>query len=118
MTYYGWTADFDGNWYNCERAWAKGIQHPTSINEDPEKNSFSIYPNPAGDFIQIDLIENLHPFTDVFVWNITGQRMAVLFVKGIGEVDFEADISTLGPGIYFIGVFQNNKLEIERFVKY
>lgn len=82
-------------------------QQPLSINE-LKSNQYTIYPNPANQFIMLDGI-NETAIVDVF--NITGQRVKSFSVETNGE---QMDISDLNPGVYFARV---NDIKAIKFIK-
>lgn len=63
-------------------------------------SNFSVYPNPAMDYMQIDA-----EFNEVVITNIIGQEALILRdVKGT-----RIDISGLESGLYFISLYNNSK---------
>lgn len=74
----------------------------TGIN-DIDDNIFSIYPNPAKNYITVQGIES----TDISIYNSTG-----ILVKKVDKEDINSriDISNLGPGIYYISIVTDNKI--------
>lgn len=63
-------------------------------------SNFSVYPNPAMDYLQIDA-----EFNEVVITNIIGQEALILRdVKGT-----RIDISGLESGLYFITLYNNSK---------
>ncbi len=62
--------------------------------------NFSVYPNPAVDYLQIEA-----NFNEVVITNIIGQEALILRdVKGT-----RIDISSLESGLYFISLYNNSK---------
>jgi len=83
------------------------VNYTASVDEFMQ-SSFSVYPNPANQFIMLDGI-NYTAIVDVF--NITGQRVKSFSVETNGE---HMDISDLNPGVYFARV---NDIKAIKFIK-
>jgi hypothetical protein len=87
---------------------------PTRVDENiPDISNFSIYPNPAEDFIEISQNKGLQPLVQkVQIFDVLG-----LEVKSVGTgLDLSTqriDISLLLVGVYYIRI--GNK--VEKFVK-
>ena len=89
------------------------IASTTSV-DDTDKSIFSIYPNPAGNFINIShsgYSSNLN----VRIFNLTGQKMLEQRFSGN---DLSIDISSLSPGVYLISLENETDGKIiKRFMK-
>ena len=66
----------------------------TAIEEIPNNNEISIYPNPTSDFIKIDSPSN---FT-VKIYNLTGQKLLTVQDQKI------INLEKYQPGIYFVNI--------------
>jgi hypothetical protein len=100
----------DGNGFPADEAWntmdgagkvsfsTDEVEWTAIINKEVAR--FSVYPNPAMDYLQIDAT-----FNEVVITNIIGQEALILRdVKGT-----KIDISSLESGLYFISLYNNNK---------
>ncbi|WP_241408411.1 T9SS type A sorting domain-containing protein [Chryseobacterium arthrosphaerae] len=74
---------------------------------DVNKKKFSIYPNPASDFIQIETTEKLK---EVNIYSVTGQKVMTSQMTKI-------DIQSLQTGIYFVEIKTNDRSTIHKIVK-
>jgi hypothetical protein len=95
---------------------AKYTQNNTSVSEEPIQNNISIYPNPAGDYIEINLeryatLGKCGISGSIQIFNTLGE--IVLSVEQTSPSVHRIDISFLTPGIYFIKI--GNR--VEKFVK-
>ncbi len=91
-----------------------GALNPTSATlsvDDALASKFSVYPNPATDFLTIDA-GNVE-ISSVSVFNILGAK--VLELNEL--VDNKINVSSLTSGIYLLEVVQANKSQIIRMVK-
>jgi hypothetical protein len=101
----------DGNGVPADEAWntmdgaGKVVFSTDEVNcgsgiYTDKVSSFSVYPNPAMDYLQIDAT-----FNEVVITNIIGQEALILKdVKGT-----KIDISSLESGLYFISLYNNSK---------
>lgn len=84
-----------------------------SINELNE-NKFSIYPNPASDFITIELKSEKYLYKSFKLINSLGKEM----FKGIfNEKINKLDLSKIYSGIYFLLIESENELVKQKLVK-
>ena len=75
-----------------------------SVDENEVIHGINIFPNPAGDFIEIDF-NNESGFIasgNINIYNLNGEK--VLTVKNIKTESFKIDISKLPTGVYFIEI--------------
>jgi hypothetical protein len=63
--------------------------------KEPEKSSVEIYPNPANDFLTIEMKS---PVESITIYNLTGSKVAEL--KTDNKQDARLDVSGFSPGIY------------------
>ena len=89
------------------------VESTTTVNE-LDDNEFSVYPNPAGNFIHISY-SGYSSNLNVRVFNLTGQQMLEQRFSGN---DLSFDISSLSPGVYLISLEnETDGKRIKRFVK-
>lgn len=83
-------------------------------------SSFEIYPNPATTKINLFLDSELNQdsFGNVLISDIDG-RLLIEKTNCIltRENQYEIDITTLAPGIYFLSILDSNKQLTKRFIK-
>jgi len=92
--------------------------HPTQIS-DINSNTFSIFPNPADEYIEIESINDIKDIKPIKILDATGKTIDVI------ELDLESsnkrirqDISHLKEGIYYISIINSDsKTELHRFIK-
>lgn len=85
------------------------IQDALSVDEF-DKNSFSVYPNPASSKINIKNNSNL-VIQRVEIYNVLGEKLMS------EKVESTIDVSNILPGIYFIKMFGESFSVSKRFVK-
>jgi hypothetical protein len=89
-------------------------QNTTSI-EARKNGLYTLYPNPAGNFIQIE-----YPFTKgssikINIYNLTGQ---LLLQQDFSGENVRIDIGSLSPGLYFISLQEDTGPgEVKTFIK-
>lgn len=79
-----------------------------------ETNSVKAYPNPAKDFLTIDLSEIIDKETSIKIYNSLGQ---IIFEEKKAESEKIAiTTSFLGKGIYFIQIKEKNKVSSKKVI--
>lgn len=79
----------------------------TGIGDVTGKNAFSVYPNPASDYIRINTkAQSL----DVGIYNISGQ----LVISSVNET--QIDISSLSKGLYFVDAKVDGERVCEKLI--
>ncbi|MEE6128166.1 T9SS type A sorting domain-containing protein [Chryseobacterium arthrosphaerae] len=74
---------------------------------DVNKKKFSIYPNPASDFIQIETTEKLK---EVNIYSVTGQKVMT-------SQTTKVNIQSLDRGVYFVEIKTSESSTIHKIVK-
>jgi hypothetical protein len=83
--------------------WETPLTQTTGIQQAPESNLFSIYPNPAKDLIRMTPAKAINETINIRLFNATGQKINELSqIRITGEQTM--DISTLVKGIYNVQV--------------
>jgi len=72
--------------------------------------NFSIYPNPASDYIIVNSSDN--EIREIFIYSIDGKLCKSAFVKGEAKID----ISELNPNIYTLVFNQDGKNNSYKFI--
>jgi subtilisin family serine protease len=68
--------------------------------------NINIYPNPAGDWVQLSIIDNQVPIDQVVLSNLLGQSIwQQQFEDRPSNIDLEMDISALPKGTYQVSIF-------------
>jgi hypothetical protein len=80
---------------------------------EPEAESFKVYPNPAENFLYINLPE-AHDRTHLKVFDVSGR---LLIDKVTLEKSPVMDVSQLDAGLYFLVIEQTHDLQTVRFSK-
>jgi len=81
------------------------------IEQLPPVNPVRIYPNPAREFVVIDLQDIQEDNCNIFLMDIAGR-----VIRSIHESTLTIDISGYAPGIYLIRIESNEKVYTERLV--
>ncbi|MES2679608.1 MAG: T9SS type A sorting domain-containing protein [Bacteroidota bacterium] len=81
---------------------------------DTKKISVMVYPNPAIDFISIDLSENVKT-ANVTLIDLLGRAIFNAQIKDGYRASL--DLSTLNKGVYFVEVTSGDKKVVEKIVK-
>jgi hypothetical protein len=90
------------------------VQNITSTGvHHPLQSRVKVYPNPAGDLINID---NLNGISRLEIINLNGRVMEVIDLSDTEKVDLA--LNDFSPGIYLIRYFTGRSTFTTRFVKY
>lgn len=89
-----------------------------STNLEIVSNRIRLYPNPANDFVQIELNNVFESGKDIEVeiFSILGDLLSVQQVYNNQRV--KLDVSSLSTGIYVVNMRQDNKLGTLKLIKY
>ena len=94
------------------------ITESSGISPVLPQREFSIFPNPASDFIYLKSNSPLNNY-QLQIFNVRGKLMAEYQVlKTLSEDRHMVPLIGLKPGIYFISVRSNDKAIIKKIVKY
>jgi hypothetical protein len=81
------------------------IPEPLSVNQELTSEEFSISPNPASDYINIDLSFLRLQESAIQIFDIYGNEMHPILPSGTTlEGNFKIDVSNLPPGVYFVRI--------------
>jgi hypothetical protein len=81
--------------------------------QDSKESEFSLYPNPAGDKITIEISEHQAP-CQLSMMNLNGEEvLSLTLIKPKTKID----ISNLPNGIYFVRVTNDKSVEVGKLVK-
>jgi hypothetical protein len=90
------------------------LDAPTTFDVITENLEFSVFPNPASDYLNIAI--NRLTAQRVQVTNMNGQLMQEAWLDNNNN---QLRINNLNPGIYFIQVIdEQGQTHTQRFVKY
>jgi len=128
----GWTYkhvfNITGNYdYRCDPHFALGmtgkifVEGPaTGYNSDvPEvipKNRVLIYPNPAKDYLTIDLQPRDEKFQSIRILDLVGKEL-LSFKDPSGSSYYKFNISGFNPGLYLIKIEIGNETKLFKFIK-
>jgi len=86
-----------------------------SVEETPSRN-IRIYPNPAGDLVNISVINTDIQAERISITNAAGQLLFENLIKE-GSVIERVDISDYPAGVYFVKVISKDQVSVLRFHK-
>jgi hypothetical protein len=90
----------------------------TVENINVTEDILSVFPNPASNFTNLRLIANEKTNVKVDIFDITGKHLFSYNENGVlGEANFNIDISTFEPGMYFCVVKTNNFEKTVKLIK-
>ncbi|MBR9922670.1 MAG: T9SS type A sorting domain-containing protein [Bacteroidetes bacterium] len=82
-----------------------------------EENVINLFPNPAQDFltIDLDLVEN-HDRVNLYVMDVTGKLVQSLELENIRSQQIEMNLNNITSGTYFLQVVTENGVRTESFM--
>ncbi|MHA3787595.1 S8 family serine peptidase [Flavobacterium hauense] len=89
-----------------------GVDSPLAAG-DFTKDSFSVWPNPAQDRLNISMASSLENGANATVYDIQGR---VVLVSKISAADTELNIESLNTGVYMVKVVNGNKTDVKKFI--
>lgn len=106
---------------NCDLAPERGTivqsQLPTSVVElEESKVSFSVFPNPADDIINIQLNSASNTEVQIRVFTADGREVLSLKRAVNGLVVTPLNVASLAEGFYFVEVATENEVAVEKVV--
>ena len=78
------------------------LQHSTSQNL--LRKEFTIYPNPTGDFVNLELQQYSGKNVAVQIFNTVGQQVFITTFKEVADQVYRVEMQTYPTGMYFIKV--------------
>ncbi|MDD3878179.1 MAG: T9SS type A sorting domain-containing protein, partial [Bacteroidales bacterium] len=95
------------------------IFSPTGISDDNVVDYFTIYPNPAGNMINIDYLIHQQGDVVVSIYDITGKKISMININDVsqGNHNLTLDISDWTSGLYHAVITTENGVSSHKFVK-
>jgi len=81
-----------------------------NVDENPGKNYFSVYPNPADDVVRVHFLDSDFHFT-----RDTKISLTDVYGRGVKDIisldaDMSIDVSDVPNGLYFVSLFDENRV--------
>ncbi len=103
--------DFDGK---------TSFSNQVEVTFEVEEASLRVYPNPARDVLNVDLLSNKQETVNIRILNLQGQEMQAERVEvQAGKTNWQGQIGSMAAGMYLLQVLRSgsSKPETVRFVK-
>ncbi len=89
----------------------------TGIQEDATVGNLNVYPNPATEKLYVESELDRATDVEIKIFSIEGRRiMSQQFFRNSGTFFLPVDISKMAEGLYFLHLWQGDKLEMRKFV--
>jgi hypothetical protein len=75
----------------------------------------SVYPNPATDFVTINMTDQNAIGSTIEMYNQVGQR---IISQKISQLQFQLNIGTLNRGVYFVKINDGKSKNVTKLVKF
>lgn len=110
-----WEQWRNGSWFNYSdsSSWKYNVAHAifpifcdpnAAISEFEPGDNLVVYPNPAGNSINIAFINNPKSGLKLNIYNTVGQKVKSISYDGIVSDIFTVDISNISNGIYILNI--------------
>ena len=87
----------------------------TLSNTEFNNNEFSIYPNPANDFVAFKFNKSTSNLVDIEVYDIQGKQI-INIEKALKSTSLKLDVSGLSKGMYFVKLDDGNLRIIKKLL--
>ncbi len=104
-----------GTWDNINIV-LNGISEAALSTNSEIENTFSIYPNPAKDFISISNTDTSLEINKVGIIDVNGRAIRTI-ILGKASNNSQINISDLSTGIYMLVINSNKGTGVKKFVK-
>jgi len=84
-----------------------------SVKETSQKNVLYIFPNPASDYLTIELTTTISK-ADINIFNLLGELMTYIHSANLKS---NLDISNLSNGVYILEVIDGKNISRQKFIK-
>ncbi len=84
--------------------------------DELEANGWSLYPNPADDYVVISKSSDVSANTMVRIYSVAGQNLKQESVNS-GSKEARIDVGNLAPGVYFVEINENNHTLTTKLIK-
>ena len=100
---------------NCEGI---GFRNKETIKDEETTIGFNLYPNPANDFVNLNVQSNENQNIQVKITNIMGQEVYANTQQNLnnGENIVPLNIQNLSTGIYFVTLRKGNQIATQKLV--
>jgi hypothetical protein len=92
------------------------VEGVTALPEDKEATKITLYPNPAGNYLNIHMTNDIRdlPWT-ITIFDLHGKWANHWESREFDEGDLQLDVSNLTPGFYLISISGNSQHITEKF---
>lgn len=106
--------DQSGYGCNFSATITQSVSTCTGIQEEANSNLISVYPNPANNYVTVQLVYELFEATKISIINALGE---VVLTESTNSGSATFNTENLTNGIYFIKVESKNGSAIKKFIK-
>ncbi len=88
------------------------------IQQKPNFNELTLYPNPASDFVNIDFVMDSYQPVLLSVFNLKGQKVVMKEITNqtIGTNHIQVNVKDLSKGVYLVRLQIGNKSKIKKLI--
>ena len=90
----------------------------SSIDSEPLSLTTKLFPNPASDFVNVELESDSRGPATMLLITMDGKQLLNQNIELLdGHNQFQLDISSINPGIYHLAILKDQKALVRRLVK-
>ncbi|HSZ86452.1 MAG TPA: zinc-dependent metalloprotease, partial [Puia sp.] len=86
-----------------------------AVTEEGSVQLISVYPNPATDFVTVNMTDQNAIGSTLEMYNQVGQR---IISQKISQLQFQVNIGTLNRGIYYVKINDGKSKNVTKLVKF
>jgi hypothetical protein len=86
-----------------------------AVTEEASVHLISVYPNPARDFVTVNMTDPNAIGSTIEMYNQVGQR---IISQKISQLQFQVNIGTLNRGVYYIKINDGKSKNVTKLVKF
>jgi len=111
-----WSSDLSDFVTTSQRLYYWGaLAAPDAINEKVDDLLFSVYPNPSGGIVHVQLLESQTTDSRIVVFDLSGR---IVMEKLVSSENEQVDLSSQAKGTYFLQVISGNSRGIKQVIRY
>lgn len=102
-----------------QAAYNNNAVHTSDIPSFKLDENISVYPNPAEDYMKVNIYSENNTNAHLVIYDITGKKVFInsdySISQGSNEISLDDEISTLKSGTYLLSVTMNNNTVVREF---
>lgn len=85
-------------------------------NNHPDEHNLTVFPNPAHDFIRVQIPLEIRGTVQLSIWNAAGQKMQLLTVNADRSAIVSVDLTEMQPGLYLVRMESESRTQTQKLI--